>query len=100
MFNEQVTACDGQGTLCAASDCFAQRINCYSYGYGWFLGQIPVGGTYLRAIWHPGSIQGFVSVNLYYPNQEITLIVLSNLESFNWTLITEDVQTALVQQLI
>jgi CubicO group peptidase (beta-lactamase class C family) len=97
MFTPQVTACDGQGTLCAAFDCDVQRINCYSCGYGWFLGQIPVGGPYVRAIWHPGAIQGFVSVNLYYPDQEITLIVLSNLASFNWTLITEDVQTALIQ---
>ncbi len=100
MFTPQVTACDGQGTLCAASDCEAQRINCYSYGYGWFLGQIPAGGPYVRANWHSGGIQGFVSVNLYYPDQEITLIVLSNLESFNWTLITQDVQTAFIQQLV
>jgi len=100
MFTPQVTACDGQGTLCAASDCDAQRINCYSYGYGWFLGQFPVGGPYVRATWHPGGIQGFASLNLYYPDQEITLIVLSNLESFNWTLITEDVQTNFIQPLI
>jgi len=100
MFTPQVTACDGQGTLCAASDCEAQRINCYSYGYGWFLGQIPAGGPYVRANWHSGGIQGFVSLNLYYPDQEITLIVLSNLESFTWPLIAQEVQTALIQQLL
>jgi hypothetical protein len=94
MFTPQVTACDGQGTICAASDCDTQKVNCHSYGYGWFLGQFPVGGTYVRVNWHPGGIQGFVSLNLYYPDQEITLIVLSNLETFNWTLITQDVQTA------
>jgi CubicO group peptidase (beta-lactamase class C family) len=97
MFTSQVTACDGQGTLCTASECDVQRTNCYSYGYGWYLGQFPTGGPYISAIWHPGNIQGFVAVNLYYPDQEITLIVLSNLASFNWTLITEDVQTALIQ---
>jgi CubicO group peptidase (beta-lactamase class C family) len=94
MFTPQVTACDGQGTICAASDCDAQRVNCYSYGYGWFLGEFPVGGSYVRVNWHSGGIQGFVSLNLYYPDQELSLIVLSNLETFNWTLITQDVQTA------
>jgi CubicO group peptidase (beta-lactamase class C family) len=100
MFTAQVTACDGHGTLCAASDCDSQRVNCNSYGYGWYLGQFPTGGSYVRAIWHPGGIQGFVAVNLYYPDQEITLIVLSNLQSFNWTLITDEVQTALIQPVI
>jgi len=100
MFTPQVTACDGQGTICSAPDCDVQRINCYSYGYGWFLGQFPVGGSYVRDIWHPGGIQGFVSVNLYYPDQELTLIVLSNLENFNWTLIAQDVQTNFIQPLI
>jgi CubicO group peptidase (beta-lactamase class C family) len=92
MFTPQVTACDGQGTICTAPDCDAQRVNCYSYGYGWFLGDFPVGGSYVRVNWHSGVIQGFVSLNLYYPDQELTVIVLSNLETFDWTLITQDVQ--------
>ncbi len=100
MFTPQVTSCDELGTICAAPDCDAQRINCYSYGYGWGLGQFPVGSQYVRVIWHSGGIPGFVSLNLYYPDQELTLIVLSNLETFNWTLITQDVQTAFIQPLI
>jgi CubicO group peptidase (beta-lactamase class C family) len=100
MFSSQVTACDGQGTICAASDCDAQRINCYSYGYGWYLAQLPVGSQYVRVDWHAGFIQGFVSLNFYYPDQELTLIVLSNLETCDCTSITQDVQSAFIQPLI
>jgi CubicO group peptidase (beta-lactamase class C family) len=100
MFTPQVTSCDELGTICSAPDCDAQRINCYSYGYGWYLAQFPVGSQYVHVNWHSGGIQGFVSLNLYYPDQELTLIVLSNLEAFNWTLITNAVQSILIRQLL
>jgi CubicO group peptidase (beta-lactamase class C family) len=100
MFAPQVTACDQQGTICTAPECAAQRINCFSYGYGWYLAQFPVEPQYVRVIWHSGAIPGFVSLNLFYPDQKLTLIVLSNLETFNWTLMTEAVQSAFIRHLI
>ncbi|HEX9097998.1 MAG TPA: serine hydrolase domain-containing protein [Candidatus Dormibacteraeota bacterium] len=100
MLAAQVTTCDGLGTLCTASDCDAQRINCYSYGYGWFLGHFPVGSRYVRVNWHVGMIPGFVSLNFYYPDQEITLIVLSNLDMCNCTPIRQELQVAFIQPLI
>lgn len=100
MFTAQVTSCDQRGTTCTASECAAQRINCYSYGYGWFLGQFPVDPQYVQVIWHSGGIPGFVSLNLYHPDQKLTLIVLSNLETFNWTLMTEAVESAFIRHRI
>jgi CubicO group peptidase (beta-lactamase class C family) len=83
MFAPQVTSCDGQGTICTSSDCEAQKINCFSYGYGWYLQQEPVDQQYAPVVWHTGTIQGFVSGNFYYPDQKLTLIVLSNLQTFS-----------------
>lgn len=83
MFTPQVTWCDGQGTLCTASECAAQENTCTSYGYGWFLYQEAVGQAYVLLIEHSGDIAGFVSSNRYYPDQKLTLIMLSNLETFN-----------------
>ncbi|HEV2036586.1 MAG TPA: serine hydrolase domain-containing protein [Candidatus Dormibacteraeota bacterium] len=100
MFTPQVTSCDQGGTPCTASECDAQRVNCYSYGYGWFLGQFPVDPQYVRVIWHSGGLPGFVSLNLYHPDQKLTLIVLSNLETFNWNLMAEAVESAFIRHRI
>jgi CubicO group peptidase (beta-lactamase class C family) len=81
MFAPQVTACNSAGVLCTSADCAAQVINCFSYGYGWFLQQLPVKNGYVRAIWHNGLVPGFASLNYYYPDQKLTVILLSNLAS-------------------
>ena len=101
MFSPQVTFCDEQGTICAVSECAAQRNNCASYGYGWVLEQAPVDQQYVRVIWHSGSIPGFASLNDYYPDQRLTLIVLSNLETLfdNPTSIRSIVESALIRHL-
>jgi CubicO group peptidase (beta-lactamase class C family) len=47
------------------------------YGYGWFVDRID---GRLRT-WHPGKIDGFTSSIVRYPEEQVTVIVLSNL----WT---------------
>ncbi|HLZ55828.1 MAG TPA: serine hydrolase domain-containing protein [Ktedonosporobacter sp.] len=45
------------------------------YGYGWFIEQ---GGKY---IYHVGHIDGYYSYNSFYPERDLDIIVLSNLET-------------------
>jgi CubicO group peptidase (beta-lactamase class C family) len=100
MFTPQVTTCDDQGTVCAASECAAQKINCFSYGYGWIFQQDPVDQQYARVIGHAGGMPGFASINFYYPDQKLTLIALSNLENANLRLVSGAVESALIRHLI
>ncbi|MDB5073835.1 MAG: penicillin-binding protein beta-lactamase class [Chloroflexi bacterium] len=48
-----------------------------AYGYGWYIGA--QGGR--RYIDHTGDINGFLADNGFFPDDKVTLIVLSNLES-------------------
>jgi CubicO group peptidase (beta-lactamase class C family) len=48
------------------------------YGYGWYLGRGPGGRL---VIYHPGDNAGFVSVNAWFPQDEVRLVVLSNEET-------------------
>ncbi len=48
-----------------------------SYGYGWFIAHSPVPGH--RLIWHDGKIPGFRSYIGRYPDDGVTIIILSNL---------------------
>jgi len=46
------------------------------YGYGWFLDKEANSGR--NVIFHPGSSDGFSALNEYFPDQKITVILLSN----------------------
>jgi CubicO group peptidase (beta-lactamase class C family) len=48
-----------------------------AYGYGWFIGYE---GAH-REIEHTGDINGFISANQFYPDDHLTVIYLSNLET-------------------
>jgi CubicO group peptidase (beta-lactamase class C family) len=48
-----------------------------AYGYGWIIGQ----DNGRRVYEHRGAIEGFVSVTAYYPDENVTIILLSNLQS-------------------
>lgn len=50
-----------------------------SYGYGWFIAQAPTRGH--RLIWHFGAVDGFRSYIGRYPEDGITIIILSNLST-------------------
>ena len=77
------------------SDCNAQKINCLSYGYGLFVQQLPTRDGYVRAIGHRGLVPGFSSLNYYYPDQNLTVIVLSNIDTFSSNAILDIVDLAL-----
>lgn len=47
------------------------------YGYGWFISQSPVKGHTL--IWHDGVIDGFRAFNGRYIDDNVTIVILSNL---------------------
>lgn len=49
------------------------------YGYGWFISQSPVQGH--QIIWHDGIIDGFRNYIGRYVNDDLTIIILSNLSS-------------------
>ncbi len=49
------------------------------YGYGWFIAD----EQSHRYIYHWGRIDGFISSNGFFPNEQVYVIVLSNLETSN-----------------
>jgi CubicO group peptidase (beta-lactamase class C family) len=46
----------------------------FQYGYGGYIGET----ADHQMVGHMGRIEGFSSINTYYPNEEIAIIVLSN----------------------
>ena len=93
MVAPQVSWCDPQGTICTGAECTAQGNNCSSYGYGLGLWQ-SVWQQHARVIGHDGMIDGFRSRNVYYPDQKLTFIVLSNIETFDPDLINTVVEAS------
>lgn len=51
-----------------------------SYGYGWFISQSPASS---RLIWHNGVIDGFRNYIGRYVNDNVTIIILSNLSTLD-----------------
>jgi CubicO group peptidase (beta-lactamase class C family) len=47
------------------------------YGYGWFVADDPLG----RMIYHLGRIDGFVSLNGFFPGRHTDVVVLTNAET-------------------
>jgi CubicO group peptidase (beta-lactamase class C family) len=50
-----------------------------SYGYGWFIAKAPTPGHQL--IWHDGKVNGFRTYIGRYINDQVTIILLSNLST-------------------
>lgn len=49
-----------------------------SYGYGWFVGDVPVAGDTVKVIEHGGTIFGFATVFMRMPDDRNTIILLDN----------------------
>lgn len=49
------------------------------YGYGWFINPLQVQGS--PTIMHSGGIKGFSTIEMYLPNEDIFVTVLSNLKN-------------------
>jgi CubicO group peptidase (beta-lactamase class C family) len=56
---------------------FAPRYANLGYGYAWFTGN----HFDQNVVGHGGSYEGFRALIEYYPDEDITIIVLTNLES-------------------
>jgi CubicO group peptidase (beta-lactamase class C family) len=54
------------------------------YGYGWYLGE----RLQHRVYGHPGQIGGFRTLSEYYPDDQVTVIVLSNLGNMDLSAFT------------
>ncbi|HEX4059539.1 MAG TPA: serine hydrolase domain-containing protein [Streptosporangiaceae bacterium] len=52
------------------------------YGYGWFIGSA-AGGR--RLIYHPGDNPGFRSLNAWFPDDDVRMVLLSNEGAVNHT---------------
>jgi len=48
------------------------------YGYGWYLGRLG-GGP--KMIFHTGGNAGFVTVNAWFPDEDLRVVILANDES-------------------
>lgn len=53
---------------------------CY-YGYGVFLDDIELGGKVRKKMWHNGGIPGFLSCNKVFPDEDIQIIMITNIAS-------------------
>jgi CubicO group peptidase (beta-lactamase class C family) len=54
-----------------------------TYGYGWFIEQIDDQRLYI----HDGEIRGYVSMIAHYPDERVTIIILSNLQNSQLSII-------------
>jgi CubicO group peptidase (beta-lactamase class C family) len=71
LFAARVPLCPVNGASCPGS--FTRL----AYGYGWYVGADVLG----RVEYHPGDLLGFRSLLARYPDRNLTLVVLSNLET-------------------
>lgn len=65
-----------------------------NYGYGWISGTI----HRKKIIGHSGGIEGFSSHFVWFPEEDITIILLSNVEETNLGLTTIDIASILFNQ--
>ena len=74
----------------------------YPYGFGWEVDHFPngVGPTDVPMIRHEGSIPGFRAVYWRLPKQDITVIVLSNLEGAGLDNLTAGIAVRYVPELM
>ncbi len=61
-----------------------------SYGYGWFIGHSPVAGH--KLIWHDGKIPGYRSYIGRYPDDGVTIIIVSNLATVDEMVLAHELQ--------
>jgi CubicO group peptidase (beta-lactamase class C family) len=62
--------------MCAPHTAACAGFDSLAYGYG--IVRATLAGH--QAIWHNGEINGFTSMNMFFPGDGITIVVLSNLQ--------------------
>ena len=65
-----------------------------SYGYGWFIDTV----DHRQAILHGGAIEGFSSYLLRHPAQKVTIIILSNCDTYNTVELAMTISSILFQK--
>ena len=60
------------------------------YGYGWYIGKDPLGRSINE---HIGGIEGFASIIARYPDDQVTIIILSNQQDLNVALTLQTLST-------
>lgn len=63
------------------NEMFSNHIKCKEgfYGYGVFLDEVEFGGKLRKKIWHTGIIPGFLSCNEIFKEDNIQIIVITNI---------------------
>lgn len=67
-----------------------------SYGYGWFITKSAV--SHHRLIWHYGSIDGFTTYIGRYPDDKVTIIFLSNLQTLDYLTLASSLEKIVFTQ--
>ena len=97
MFTNTVTLCPGaQASTCSSAYIYIPSIFLpatisspvsMKYGFGWFIATVE--GSTAPIIYHGGSTWGFKAYNVFYSEDNVTIIVLSNLLLTNPGAITQ-----------
>lgn len=51
----------------------------FYYGYGFYLKEAEFGGKIRKKLWHRGGVNGFLGCNVLFPDEDIKIIILSNI---------------------
>jgi CubicO group peptidase (beta-lactamase class C family) len=106
MFTDTVALCPGaQASTCSSANIpsiflpatISSPIS-MSYGYGWFIATVE--GSTAPIFYHGGSTWGFNAYNGYYSEDNVTIIVLSNLLLTNPGRITQSLHQIVMKTLI
>ncbi len=78
LYTSKIISDDGKSKLFSIQ----QQLDAnYGYGYGWYIREFPEANK--KVIFHTGSFQGYSAEIRYYPESDVSLVVLSNTNSFS-----------------
>jgi CubicO group peptidase (beta-lactamase class C family) len=78
IFTPYVSSCPKDGP-----EEFCPDFSSLEYGYGWFIGTESTPASQRQLIWHYGALDGFSAYIGRYPQEQVTIIVLSNLQNLD-----------------
>jgi CubicO group peptidase (beta-lactamase class C family) len=78
MFTPYVSSCPQNGP-----EEFCPDFSSLEYGYGWFIATESTPTSQRPLIWHYGALDGFTAYIGRYPDDKVTIIVLSNLQKLD-----------------
>jgi len=78
IFTPYVSSCPQNGP-----EEFCPDFSSLQYGYGWFIATESTPTSQRQVIWHYGALDGFTAYIGRYPDDKVTIIVLSNLQKLD-----------------